>query len=306
MSLPKRIGEWTRLDAARRVTADTIFDYMDGAGELYLAYRFDHLDVFEYKQPDASLGTLLVELYSMKTPDDAFGLLSNDWGGEVPEFDRARPRVAAGGPSTPPQRALYGGGLLRIWHRALYVRILAARETPESREAVLALGRGLTAEDGQATDFPQPPAVLDRLSAASRTPRRERTCFFRSHLVLNSAYFLASQDILGLGLDVDAATTEYPASTPGERPTRIILIRYPSDARARTGLQSFVDAYLPEGAAKRTIPGKGAAKVEHGWVGWALQARDLALAVDAPASQEARALPAAIVAPVRPEGSNRF
>jgi len=51
VNLPKQAGPWLRPDTWRRVTADTIFDYMDGGGELYLAYRFDHLDVCEYRAP---------------------------------------------------------------------------------------------------------------------------------------------------------------------------------------------------------------------------------------------------------------
>ena len=83
VNLPKQAGPWVRPDAPRRINEETIFDYMDGAGELYLAYRFDHLDVYEYSAPDKRLGTIKVELYWMKDPDDAFGLLSTDWGGEA-------------------------------------------------------------------------------------------------------------------------------------------------------------------------------------------------------------------------------
>jgi hypothetical protein len=53
---------------------------MNGAGELYIGYRFRHLDVYEYTS--GSEENILVELYYMETPDDAFGLLSLDWGGE--------------------------------------------------------------------------------------------------------------------------------------------------------------------------------------------------------------------------------
>ena len=60
--LPAQAGSWTRPASARRITAETIFDYMDGGGELYLAYRFDYLDVLEYKASDPSAGTVLVEL----------------------------------------------------------------------------------------------------------------------------------------------------------------------------------------------------------------------------------------------------
>jgi hypothetical protein len=113
VSLPSRIGEWTRAGAARRITAETIFDYMDGAGEMYLAYRFEHTDVFEYKSADDSLGTILVELYSMKTSDDAFGLLSTDWTGEPASLSGL---VGPVGHASPPHQGLYGALPM---HRAL-------------------------------------------------------------------------------------------------------------------------------------------------------------------------------------------
>jgi len=72
VSLPKQAGVWTRPDTPKRIDAQTIFDYMDGGGELYLAYRFDHLDVYEYTSPDQ--GSILVELYWMRSPDDAIAV----------------------------------------------------------------------------------------------------------------------------------------------------------------------------------------------------------------------------------------
>ena len=78
-NLPKTVGVWNRLEPARIIKAENIFKYMNGAGELYLGYRFRHLEVFDYTSADQ--GNILVELYFMGSPDDAFGLLSLDWGG---------------------------------------------------------------------------------------------------------------------------------------------------------------------------------------------------------------------------------
>ena len=287
MNLPKQVGAWSRPDAPRIVTAEGIFDYMDGGGELYLAYRFDHLDVFEYKPSDASLDTILVELYSMKDSDDACGLLSTDWGGEAVAL-RASDVTSASG-AKPLPRALYGGGLLRQWAGRLYVRILAARETPETREVVLSLGRGIA---GSASE-PPPPALLeqamppvlgDAQHAAAQRP--DRTVFFRSHLVLNLAYYLASQDILGLGPDVDGVTTEFKASGSGSEshPVRAVAVRYPSPARSAAALAAFVAAYVPEhGGSKVGSPrDSSVAQVEHGWVGWTRRGQDLVIVLDAP------------------------
>jgi len=324
MNLPKAVGPWTRPDAPTVVTAETIFDYMDGAGELYVGYRFHHLDVFEYKAADASLGTILVELYWMKQSDDSFGLLSTDWGGEVPDFDNGvRPHHPQ---EVPPHGALYGAGLLRMCSGRLYVRVLAARETPRSRDAVLAIGREMAADAVFRSPEPRrpdlPPVPLDALKIVppamppppppvlllalrgspgdGSTIRPDRTCFFRSHLVLNSAYYLASEDILGLGLDVEAVTTEYRAPTPGARPTRLIVVRYPSSDRARAALGSFTQAYLPESAQRGRVGDAGTTRLEQGWAGWMLKGQDLAIALDGSSEAAARQLAASAIAGAPP------
>ena len=292
VNLPKAVGPWARPDDPKVVTAETIFDYMDGAGELYVGYRFDHLDVFEYTAADASLGTILVELYWMKDPHDAFGLLSTDWGGETLAFDQG---AGAHHPSCiPPHRALYGAGLLRMWNRGLYVRVLAARDTVQAREAIVTIGGEIDSDRVADAPAPHPPLLLGlRGDPGDGTIiRPDRTCFFRSHLVLNSAYYLASEDILGLGPDVEGVTTEFKPPSAGVRPTRLILVRYPSPARARAALTTFTQAYLPESATRPRPAASGSAHVENGWVAWMLKGQDLAIALDASSQAAATTLTA--------------
>ena len=154
---------------------------MNGGGELYLAYGFDHLEVNEYTADQQD--TILVEVYVMNTSDDAFGLLSLDWGGEPVTLQSTasipfRPTVS------PSVRALYGGGLLRIWADTIYARVMAFRETAESKEAVLSLGQAISAN----RKIPGEPELLKILPNAVDSDwrlRKDRIGFFRSHLVLN-------------------------------------------------------------------------------------------------------------------------
>jgi hypothetical protein len=205
MNLPQTVDGWTMSEKPRKILADGIFDYMDGAGEMYLAYRFKHLDVYEYASPGED--RLFVELYWMESSDDAFGLHSGDWAGTP--TDLGQPKVADENTAAwPGARALYGSGLLRIWSGDLYVRILAFRETPKSKAAVMSLGRLVVA--GRAT--PAPPRLLAALPPTSNAGfklRPDRVCFLRSYLVLNSAYFLSTENILDLGLSTEAVTTTY-------------------------------------------------------------------------------------------------
>jgi hypothetical protein len=309
VNVPKQAGPWIRPDAPRRITEDTIFDYMDGAGELYLAYRFDHLDVYEYPAPDRLLGSLKVELYWMKSSDDAFGLLSTDWGGEVIDL-RGQTEEHDGGkagasprqsskryPAIPSHDALYGGGLLRFWSGNLYGRVMASRESDSSRSQVLAIARSIA---GGRPSGNQPPEVLSRIPARMGERfaiRPDRTSFFRSHYVLNSVYYLAPDDVLGLGPAVDASISEYRPAATGAAPVRLIQVAYPSSDAAARALRSFLTSYLPAAAGRvRESTSPASARSDGGWVGWAAADRWLAIVFDAPGEQDAKELAGAALA----------
>ena len=48
--LPAKTAGWSAAGADRYYTRDNIFEYMDGAGEIYLAYDFQRLLVREYEK----------------------------------------------------------------------------------------------------------------------------------------------------------------------------------------------------------------------------------------------------------------
>src|SRR5512142_3309841 len=91
LSPPHSVGGWTRSESPQTVKPADIFAYMDGAGELYLAYRLVELEAYEYlstkEQP------ILLEIYRLESADDGYGLLSGDWGGEAVSLDPSRPQA---------------------------------------------------------------------------------------------------------------------------------------------------------------------------------------------------------------------
>ena len=296
--LPEKIGGWSRPSQPRFIDAQKIFDYMDGAGELYLGYRFRCLEVYNYSSD--SQEEILVELYWMETSDDAFGLLSGDWGGEPVALANL---ASLPKPNSPvlPHRALYGAGLLRIWADNLYARVMAERETEASRECVLALGNAIAA----GRKLPPPPALTARLpSQLSSLPRYrlrpDRICYFRSHLVLNSVYFLSSENILDLGLDVEAVTAEYALQGEAGKPPspRILLVRYPDDHSALKALEHFLNVYLPEkktGGSQSSATQSGSHLVEDGWLGYHRKGHFLAISFESPSGQIAESLPRQVI-----------
>jgi hypothetical protein len=273
---PESAGAWRRSDAPKRVNEKNIFEYMDGAGEMYVGYRFENLDVFNYQAPDRE--DILVELYWMKSSDDAFGLLSLDWSGE--------PVSLADGPSGIPQ-CLYAGGLLRIWSGSLFARIMTFPEIPESREAVLQIGRAIAAGRGRNL----PPVFLNSLPAefsGGWKIEKNKIGFLRSYLVLNSFYFISFSNILGLDLDCEAVCAHY-RSTSGDRgakPFFLLIIRYPNEKDAVAGMRSFQKAYFPEitpgSDSKGTFFSPVVVQTESGWSGAILRGRIAVLGFEWP------------------------
>lgn len=273
IDLPQSLGTWSRAKPVKKITSKNIFDYMNGAGELYLAYHFDHLEVLEYSAEKQQ--NILVELYFMKSSDDAYGLLSQDWSGEPQNLDREINSELPGN-KVPRFRALYGKGLLRIWSNNLYARVLAFLETPVSKKAVLELGRLIVA--GRKNTLP--PGLLNILPAdfgSSWKVRGKTITYLRSHLVLNSFYFLSHQNILNLNHSTEASYSEYEKHPrKGKRNTfHLLFVRYSSAKDAQVALNQFADIYLPEYKKKQSDSRfreiKKIFKIEDGWMGYELE-----------------------------------
>jgi hypothetical protein len=292
LDLPKTVGVWNRPDSARAINSKNIFKYMNGAGELYLGYRFRHLEVFDYTSPGQ--GNILVELYFMENRDDAFGLLSLDWGGEPVSFGGA-PAATSNQSFTASSRALYGGGLMRLWSDDIYARIMAERETPASKEAVITLGKAIAAN----TKNPPEPVLAKILPLeidAVWKLRMDRLSFFRSHLVLNSIYYLSHENILDLDLSAEAVSVPYEHIPDSGDPKRsqFLLVQYENPERARQALNHFHAAYLPE--FKKKITADTAAdspslfKLEDGWLAYKLLGKYIAIVFECPDPESAQAI----------------
>lgn len=290
INLPETIDGWRLEGPPRRIDKTNIFDYMDGAGELYISYHFDHLLVYEYKSK--SDNDILVELYTMKYSQDAFGLLSLDWSGEVVELNHLKTEKSETSIS-PQSRALYGKGLLRVWSNNLYVRIMAFRDVPEVKKVILELGKKITANRSN----PPPPEMLRIIKPPMNSPwtlRKDRTAYFYSHLVLNSLFYLSHENILNLNHSTEAVIVTYEKEPSNrELPSaRLLVIKYPDNEQAVTALEDFIKAYLPD--QKREIKldinqeNKDFFQIEDGWMGYRLLNQYLALVFECPDQRSAQ------------------
>jgi hypothetical protein len=74
-SLLPEVESWKFTEAAKSYVPQTLFEYIDGAAEIYLAYDFKELVVGQYKRENKNQ-SLTVEIYDMGNEKNAFGIYS--------------------------------------------------------------------------------------------------------------------------------------------------------------------------------------------------------------------------------------
>jgi hypothetical protein len=230
--IPSTIGPYVS-EADQTFDAETIFDYIDGAGEVYRSYNMKLLVSRRFHKdgkPD-----IVVDFFDMGSPDDAFGVFTHDLDGED---------AAIGQGST------YKAGLLSFWKDRYFGSVFAEEETAETKRLVLELGRRIAAAvPGEGAK----PAVLAYLPLDGLGAGRVR--FFHNHSVLNYHYFVADTNILLLDQKTDAVLADYGGK--GDRSRLLVVACADAVAAAKAG-ESFALAYLPEAREK------GAVKTENG------------------------------------------
>ena len=225
--LPDAAGGWRACGAVRTYDCAHIFDYIDGAGELYLAYDFRDVAVRDYEKPGAP--KITADVYRMSTSRDAYGVYSHERPvNEAP--DRSFADIG--------QERDYGAGLLRFWKGKFFVRVLADRETPGSKTAVLAIGRAASKAITQTGD---PPDLIKQVPSRALIARSVR--YFHKHTVLNFHYYLSDANILDLGEKTDAVLAQYKLDSGKPR---LLMVRYPSTKAASAAFSKFTRVYFKD------------------------------------------------------------
>jgi hypothetical protein len=219
--LPKELNGWEAKEPDVLYDPDTIFDYIDGAGEIYRAYNFQRLLARIYTK-DAN-PRIIADLFDMGSSKNAYGVFTHDLEGE---------NVGIGQDST------YKGGLLSFWKGRFFVSLYAEEETEEAKKALMLLGKKVASSIKQEGD---PPALVGLFPLENLRDKGIR--FFYNHLILNYHYFIGDENILLLGQETDAAFASY---TKGNEIFYILLVRYTGADKANDAYESFIKTYMPE------------------------------------------------------------
>jgi hypothetical protein len=221
--MPRTVGPWVSgLD--RVYDSQTIFQYLDGAGEVYRSYHMRLLVSRQFHKEGHP--EIVADLFDMGSSEDAFGIFTDDVDGEDAGIG---------------QGSSYQAGLLTFWKDRYFGSVSAERETPESKDAVLELGRRIAAAIPKNGPTPRLLAALPPEGLDARHVR-----YLHDSSTLNDHFFVADKDILEL--DQTASAVLAPYVTAGGK-SFLLVVSYPDEDRAGRAFESFSKSYMP--GAKR-------------------------------------------------------
>ncbi len=216
--VPDYIAGWHRLPTAEYYDREGIFEYIDGAGEVYRMYDFRQVGVFTFASADDQ--QILVEIFDMGTAEDAYGVFTvYHQGTDV--------KIGNGG--------YLRSGLLSFWQGQYFVCLsvdepgddfdtLAPRLAAELADAIPAEGTG--------------PDWLTEFPAENRVPQSLR--YFHTHQALNYHYFLHMENLLNLSRETDCLLGTFRVNSTTYHQ---LWIHYPSATAARKGYLRFIEDY---------------------------------------------------------------
>lgn len=230
------IPGWQPDGEPKRYDSETLFDFMDGAADLYFTYGFQSLTVAQYSTgaPLSDEGRALqVEIYDTASDADAYGLFTYNSYGEPLDLGV--------------DGELDSGYRLAFWQGRRYVQIVA-RETVDD-DTLRAFGQAVASLLPQGG---QRPLLLDALPQEGLDPGSVR--FFREKMALDNLLWLGNDDVLGLGTDTEGVIARY--ARDGQN-VDLLLVAFPDVQRAeqaRAGLQGAgLDALAGTGIHGSTL-----------------------------------------------------
>ena len=247
-NLPKAINGWNAAPEDHLYNEKTLFDYINGAAEVYRAYNMKQCLARRYhtKQGPA----IVLDIFDMESSADAFGVFTHDTDGNP---------VAVG------QDGRYRPGWLSFWKDRYFISIYMEEETAEAKKAVLELGRRIAS---RIKGFGNKPEFLNRLPKDGLQTQSIR--YLHHPIVLNYHYYISDENILNLSPQSEAVLAAYQWSG---REALLLMVQYPDVKTANAANGNFFSTYLPD--ADPT----GAARLEDGKWSAALQKDELLIIV---------------------------
>lgn len=216
---PETVDGWRRAGPDGIFTADTLYELIDGAAEIYRAFNVKGVRSRRYFREDG--GDIIADLFDMGSSHDAFGAY---------HFDMREGEAAGVG-----RESEIVGSSLAFWKDRYFVSITPFEDNLRIRKAVLTLGKsiaGTIAGDGP------PPDLVGMLPREGLIANRIH--YFHDWLIFDRLTTFNEGNIFGLSRRTEGVLSSYRLDpSPGLRPASLILVRYPSPDEARRVLEAL-------------------------------------------------------------------
>ncbi len=196
---------WNQSGEIQTFIPKTLYEYINGAADLYLAYDFEELKVAEYQNEKKA--SVTIDVYRHKTPVDAFGIYSQE---RLPNANYLDAGV----------QGYYEKNTLNFLSGNYYVKINSFNTGAEDQEILLAFAKGVSANLGQKGALP--PTL---------------TAFPREGRVTNSEKYI-SKKFLGYAFLHSAFTADY--ELPGKK-FKLFIIETGDPEECRNMIQTYLE-----------------------------------------------------------------
>jgi hypothetical protein len=153
---PAPASRWERKAEPRTFGSTNLYEYIDGAADLFLGYGFVSLTATEYRRGEDEEHQITVDVYDMGTPLHAFGVFASERAEGAKALDLGA-------------QSYSDAGLVAFWQGQYYVKVSQTSE--DDTEAAIAQAKAASTRLPHATSLPP---ELSRLPAEDRVPGSER------------------------------------------------------------------------------------------------------------------------------------
>jgi len=204
---------WTPTGDFQTYNQQTLFNYVDGQADSFLAYNFIQVGVQRYQ--DSQGNVITVEIWQLATDADAYGVFT---------ISRAGTPINIGneGDGDPGLRIIF-------WQDQFFVQIHSNESMPE--DALLTLAMAVSANLPQGGSQPGlvkqlPPPGLDT----------SRVIYFHQETSIQSQVWLGGTNIMGLGPVTNGVLGPYLINGQS---VYLLLIEYPTSDKATIGSKAL-------------------------------------------------------------------
>lgn len=218
--LPEQSNEWSK-ESDQYFNNGNLYDYIDGAAELYLSYGFNTVISRRYACQDEM--DIVVEIFDMKEARDAFGVFTNMREKNQHEFGQGSQQIE---------------GSLIFWKDHYFISLSTHSSTGKSQAAVRKIA--VFVDDAIPNEAPVP-EIMGLLTEKDLVP--EGYCYFHHYIWLNSYYFIANYNILDVNDRTNGIIAKYG---PAHKRSYLLLIQYPDEKAAQVAYDKFITEFSPE------------------------------------------------------------